>query len=192
MSLLLILYQEQPFRNRLVITGSQATPNEVYLGVHIQREDMAIPHEEANVINVNQVISAAKQGHKTIQVICDDTDVIVLLAHFYQSSTCYLYIVPTSTSENVINIGLTVQQHSEIVPHLISMHTFTGCDSVSSIFGIGKVKTLNTLKKVSVRHYYYYHLFINHLETTCTNNFQCQQSVHCTIFDMEYGSTRLG
>ena len=127
--------------------GGQATPNEVYLGVHIQREDMAIPHEEANVINVNQVISAAKQGHKTIQVICDDTHVIVLLAHFYQSSTCYLYIVPTSTSENVINISLTVQQHSEIVPHLISMHTFTGCDSVSSIFGIGKVKTLNTLKK---------------------------------------------
>ena len=34
---------------------------------------------------VNQVMSAARQGRKIIQVVCDDTAVFVLLIHFYKT-----------------------------------------------------------------------------------------------------------
>ena len=51
------------------------------MGVHIKIHDMANSHEEADVIVVNQVMSAARQGRKTIHVVCDDTDVFVLVIH---------------------------------------------------------------------------------------------------------------
>ena len=43
-----------------------------------KRHDMANRHEEADVIVVNQVMSAARQGSKNIHAVCDDTDVFVL------------------------------------------------------------------------------------------------------------------
>ena len=46
---------------------------------------MVNSHEEADVIVVNQVMSTASRGYKTIHIVCDDTDVFVLLVHFYKT-----------------------------------------------------------------------------------------------------------
>ena len=111
---------------------------------------MANSHEEADVIIVNQVMSAARQGYKSINIVCDDTDVFVLLVHFYETLniTSELLMVPTSAkTRNVSNIGVTVRKHQEIVPHVLPLHALTGCDTVSSIYGVGKVKAVKTLQK---------------------------------------------
>jgi len=81
--------------------------------------------------------------------VSDDTDVFVLLVHFYNAlnKTSELLMVPTSPERNVTNIGATVRKHGDIVQHVLALHTLTGCDTVSSIYGIGKVKAAKVLQK---------------------------------------------
>ena len=60
--------------NKRIITGPNSIPDEITTGVHAKRHDMGNSHEEADVIVVNQVMSAASQGYKTIHIVCDNTD----------------------------------------------------------------------------------------------------------------------
>ena len=78
---------------------------------------MSNKHEETDVIIVNQVMYAARQGCNIIHVVCDDTDVFVLLVHFYNALNIAseLLMVPTSPERNVTNIGATVRKHGDIV-----------------------------------------------------------------------------
>ena len=75
---------------------------------------MGNSHEEADVIIVNQVMSAASQGYKTIHIVCNYTDIFVLLVYFYKTLniTNELHMVPTSSeTRNVANIDATVRKH---------------------------------------------------------------------------------
>ena len=47
-----------------------------------KRNDLKTSHEEADIIIIQQVLHAAKNGSKMIKVICDDTDVFILLLNF--------------------------------------------------------------------------------------------------------------
>ena len=86
--------------------------------------------------------------------MCDDTDVFVLLVHFYNALNIASELLMVSTSErNVTNIGATVRKHSDIVQHIFALHALTGCDTVSSIYGIGKVKAAKVLLKSHVPHH---------------------------------------
>ena len=44
-------------------------------------------HEEADVLMVYHVIQEAKNGHESIKVGCDDTDVLVILSHHLHYET---------------------------------------------------------------------------------------------------------
>ena len=66
-----------------VVTGKNHTHIEVCNGVRIQRQDLRTAHEEADVIIPQQVIYLSSISASTIKVICDDTDVFVLLVHYY-------------------------------------------------------------------------------------------------------------
>ena len=106
-------FQEHISNNKRIITGDNASSDETAAGVHIKRHDMAKSQEEANVMIVNQVMSAAWQGYKTIHIVCDDTDVFVLLEHFYKTLNIIteLLMVPTrSKPRNVANICKLVTQ----------------------------------------------------------------------------------
>ena len=46
----------------------------------------------------------------------------------------------------VVDIGKTVQKHSEIVEGILHVHALSGCDTVASYFGIGKATVLKTLR----------------------------------------------
>ena len=82
-------------------------------------------------------------GCKTINVICDDTDVFVPLAHYFaeESLSVSLIMVSTSRSRSSIDIGATVAKHSGIVPQLIAAHAVSGCETV----GIGKTEVVKSL-----------------------------------------------
>lgn len=70
-------------------------------------------HDEADVIIVNQVMSAARH------IVCDNTDVFVILIHFYKTLniTIELFMIPPT--RNVANIGATLTKYRDIVPHLL-------------------------------------------------------------------------
>ena len=136
----------------MVITGSDKVPVEVHHGLRINRVDLVVTHEEADVILLNQIIPLSKNG-SSIHVVCDDTDVFALLVHFYEVEklTSEIVMIPTQyNTRAATNIGATVQKHKDIAPHILSIHALTGCDTVSTIHGIGKVKAINSFNKGSV------------------------------------------
>ena len=69
--------------NSLVVTGKIPTPTEVCNGLQILRPDLKTIHEEADVFIPHQVVHLASLECCSIKVIRDDTNVFVLLVHYY-------------------------------------------------------------------------------------------------------------
>ena len=71
-------------------------------------------------------------GH-TVFVICDDTDVMILLLH--HKIKAYL-----TSSGKVHDINYIISKMSmNQLEFLLLDHSFSGCDNVSVIFGKGKI-----------------------------------------------------
>jgi len=66
-------------------------------------------------------------------VISDDTDVFVLLLHYYQKANLTIPIIMESPSQGrvVIDIKGTVKKHAKIVKEILPAYTISGCDSVT-------------------------------------------------------------
>ena len=97
---------------KLVVTGNDPVPVEINKGAIIQRQDMKTMQEEADAMIVHQV---ADVRPKKALVIADDTDIFVLLLHFYcqgdvPASTSVLMVSPIH-GRTVIDINVTVNQH---------------------------------------------------------------------------------
>lgn len=113
---------------------------------------MSVKHEEGDVIIVNQVVRIARETQSIIHVVCDDTDVFILLVHFYASENLHsdIFMVPTRSARSVVNIGATAKENEPIAKHLLSVHALTGCDTTSTLYGIGKLKALKSLRNKHV------------------------------------------
>ena len=141
-----------PSDKKLLLTTDDPVPYEVTQNVIIKRCDMRITHEEADTIMVNHVVQLANAGTSSLKVISDDTDVFVLLIHFYQQCrlNCNLIMSGTSSTWAVIDIKATAAKHSNIAHQLLPAHALSGCDSVSQFYGIGKGTILKILPKRSL------------------------------------------
>ena len=73
-------------------------------GVVFSREDVITSHEEADVIIIHQMVKAAASGVKIINIVCEDTDVFVLLLHFYTklNLTCHLTMEGPSAERTTV------------------------------------------------------------------------------------------
>ena len=132
---------------KLIVTGPDPYP--VHVGVG--RQETAITHEEADIIMTYHMITEAAAGHTPIKVVSDDTDVLLLLAHHLHArtneipTTLQLYMESCTRDRTVININTVVEKHASILPNLLAAHALTGCDTVSSLSGIGKATVLKKL-----------------------------------------------
>ena len=118
-------------------------------GIVISRADLATSHEEADNIIVQQVLGCAAENEESkIIVVADDTDVFVLLLHYHHTENLKNVVLMESPikGRTVVDIGKTVQKHSEIVEGILPVHALSGCDTVASYFGIGKATVLKTLR----------------------------------------------
>lgn len=133
---------------KLVITGKDPTPIELWNNTTIRRCDMKTTHEEADVIIIHQLLQVASDSGIThIKVICDDTDVFILLIHFYIQKDLSLNVTMESpcAGRTVIDIKNTAQKHQNLVKYLPAAHALTGCDTVSYMYGVGKSTMLKVL-----------------------------------------------
>ena len=135
---------------KLVVTGTDPVPIEISEGGGvISRADLATSHEEADNVIVQQVLScAAENAENKITVVAEDTDVFVLLLHYHHMANLKNVVLMESPikGRTVVDIGKTVQKHSEIVEGILPAHALSGCDTVASYFGIGKATLLKTLR----------------------------------------------
>ena len=87
-----------------------------------------------------------------MRVMCDDTDVFVLLVHYYNSRCRCSNSAPMSMSSPVkeravTDIRATVESHNDIPDALLAIHGLSGADTVASFHGIGKATVANVAKK---------------------------------------------
>ena len=141
----------EPVQHKIIVSGRDPVPIELICGHQFHRPDLRTTHEEADVTMVYQMLYIAKNQDavQTIQVICDDTDVFVLLMHFceQQKLTCSLMMEATSSQRVSVDIQASVNKSKDIVPHLLAAHGLTGCDTVAKLHGIGKGTVINKLKQ---------------------------------------------
>ena len=83
-----------------------------------------------------------------ITVLADDTDIFILMLHHcLESNLCVpLKMESLIKDRAVLDIHLSIEKHSDIIPHLLSMHALSGCDTVACCYGIGKSKAMKVVK----------------------------------------------
>ena len=142
-------------QNTLIVTGQDNISIQTEHGIEILRRDMETTYEEADAI-IPQQIHMAKQSRKVqnFKVICDGTDIFVLLLYYYvtQKWTGDMLLESLVEGQPLISIKKTAEKHGPITSCLPAMHALTSCDNVPRIFGIGKVSPLNVLQKNPLNH----------------------------------------
>ena len=110
----------------------------------IERHDLSSSHEEADIIIAQHEIASSLLDDKSVHVVCDDTDVLALLIHFYRSHCKGSTMIMSSPIKDraVIDIKATAAAHSDIAPDVLAIHGLSGADTVSSLYGIGKATAL--------------------------------------------------
>ncbi|KAG0723713.1 hypothetical protein GWK47_042084 [Chionoecetes opilio] len=135
--------------HKLIITSQDKTPIEISnRGLIINRGDINTTHEEADVIIVQQMLMAAKEKPTSITVLSDDTDVFVLLLHYYLEDGLKFMVSMESPIKDraIVDIGKTVEKHIDIIPEILAAHALSGCDTVACCFGIGKSTVLKVVR----------------------------------------------
>ena len=84
--------------------------------------------------------------------MCDDTDVLVLLVHFYhiknRGRNSVSMIMPSLVKERAgIDIGTTPAAHSGIADDRLAIYGFSGADTVASLHGVRKATVIIIAKK---------------------------------------------
>ena len=77
-------YNNATEKHFLFIAGVGDVPVEIDRGVGIDRHDLCSSHEQADIHITQHALALGLLG-KSVNVVCDDTDVFVLLVHFYNS-----------------------------------------------------------------------------------------------------------
>lgn len=140
---------------RLIIAGGFENPTHVFLittSQNLQLEELASNHYEADTRIILHVLSEAKQ-YKKILVRSVDTDILLLLLHYYTTSStlnmCKLFIeLGRSNTKRYISItDLSKKLGRNVCTSLLSMHALTGCDTTSAFYKIGKRTAFDILIK---------------------------------------------
>ena len=137
------------YRSKFVVTFLENIPRQAQNGIVSARRDLKSVHEEDDINIVKQCISCLNDGSICIKIICDDTDVFVLLTVyvFRQANQSKVLTEAFDSSRSLIDINETAKKHAEIVPSHIAAHALSGCDSVPKLYGIGKKTIIKHLKQ---------------------------------------------
>ena len=132
----------------LLITG-EGDPVEITRGRVIPQPDIFTSHEETDNIIIQQTFMAVEQGAECLPVMFDDTDVYILLLHYYNQKELNIPMFMDSSvhRRQTTDITVTAKEHANLLPNLLAAHGLSGCDTVTPCYGIGKMKILKTLKQ---------------------------------------------
>lgn len=150
---------------KLIVTGPDPVPLEVSATGVRNRNDLTTLQEEADTIIVSHMLSMVNEGYRRIQVICEDTDVFVLLVHHYdqndlssiEPSVDVLMQYPPSAPKAISILQTINSLPSNVVSSVLAAHVLSGCDTVPQLFGIGK-KVIKLLKAKDNHEYDIEHL----------------------------------
>ena len=104
--------------------------------------------EDADVDIVKAAVSMT--SFKTTTLICEDMDLLVMLLHYTPNNNAKkIYFRSDKGKSTVVYDTKVIKQvlGDEICHSLLFLHAFTGCDTISSIFGLGKKSALYKVQR---------------------------------------------
>lgn len=109
--------------------------------------DLQSTHEEADGRMLLHAAHAAEDGYQSVIICTEDTDVFIMCMAFHQQIKVPLFQkCGTKARKRLVDIGKVAAATG--IPNckaLIGMHAYTGCDSVSTFAGKGKVSAFKLL-----------------------------------------------
>jgi len=154
------------------------------LGVCLTSDGINVLHAQgdADTMIVDTAINLARQNPTT--VIGEDTDLLVLLLHHHTADLKQIQFRSDSKSTKTVKIwdieATQTALGTELCHSLPLLHAFTGCDTTSRIFGIGKPSVLQLFqKKPSFRGFCEKFL----AATTTSSIVQCGESLMLALYD---------
>ena len=127
-------------RSKFVVVFSENIPVQIQNGeksrVVLLRNDLRTSHEEADLTIIRQLVSVSDSGMTNIRVICEDTDVFVLLVFCVsrlKNESC-VTMESFVSNQTIIDINKTIKMNEDINTSLTAAHALSGCDSMSQIF----------------------------------------------------------
>ena len=87
-------------------------------------------------------------NYNQVNIIGEDIDLLVLLTGLGRHLQNVFFKKPSRgrTPEQLFSPS-SFKYDESIAQHILFLHAFSGCDTTSSVFNLGKVKFLNTLQK---------------------------------------------
>ena len=107
--------------------------------------DCLVTHEEADITLCSYMLKAATSSAETVRIVCDDTDVFLLLVYWTWRKTIRKNIQMEKWDGMVLDIHATVVKLGDKCGQLPGMHALSGCDTVSYPYGKGKKSALKVL-----------------------------------------------
>ena len=110
------------------------------LSVHLEEAGISVEHAgdegDADVVIVKKALEIS-ENQQPVHVIADDADILILLLHHaYHSSDIYL-----CTKHHIISIKIAQEVLGrELCMCLLFAHAMSGCDTTSSLYGMGKLR----------------------------------------------------
>ncbi|XP_066016091.1 uncharacterized protein, partial [Pocillopora verrucosa] len=132
-------YSAPPGRE-LVINGGFKEPLKVWSSDTSRQDvrELASDHEEADTRIVLHARDAAARRYKQVNILCRDTDVLVLLlAHREHLCQEIWMFAGTSRQRRYIPVH-RIPLSEENRKSLLAIHAITGCDTTSQFYGVGK------------------------------------------------------
>ena len=83
--------QDDEFQHKLVVTGQNPCPVELFNGLCIQRQDLINNHKEADAIVVSHAIYVSTVEGESVGVVADDTDIYIMLLYHYKKTSANLF-----------------------------------------------------------------------------------------------------
>ena len=134
-------HRDHIHKHKLVVTSQDKTPVEISNGgVIINRSDMDTTHEEADVVLVQQMLTVSRENPAGITVVSDDTDVFVLLLHYYLEDGPTLLVSMESPIKDrvVVDIGKTAEKHQTLFQKSLLLTPFLVVTLLHAVLALGK------------------------------------------------------
>lgn len=128
----------ETYKNQEVFLANERNLLSRYL-----RDDGQVVHHstgDADTMIAECALQYSTQGVE-VNVVADDTDVLVLLTYHWKQNMRDIYFVSEAGKKlKIWKIGDIVEQAGPmVISHLLFIHAWSGCDTTSATFGQGKV-----------------------------------------------------
>ena len=94
---------------------------------------------DADSTIVLTALQIARTSNKHVTVVADDTDIAVMLVHHWEDRMADIFFLQERWNKSW-SIKNASTMNKPIKHHLLYIHAWSGCDTVSSVYGKGKGK----------------------------------------------------